>query len=375
MCSRRLGAAVWCHSRGNVHVFLSTRPGRMSVVVTEGFPNSTPTEQALLDTVAETPVRNGRDLSRAGMVTFQVLYGTVGVLVICGNTLTIAAIVKFPRLHKVTSNIFIVSLSAADLVIVPCVLLEVVKYSCSLNLQARKAYIVLQKWPAFVSSQAALMTLLCIAVDRVIAVSRPLTYRQLVTKARAKVAVATVWVYTLTLTGFGVCYYGVTADTRLLLGDAPFVMWMPAALITFLMYQTYAFVSLTCLLYVVVYVKIVQQKTKIGSVGVPEDGPQRRKLYKTTRMMLILVLALLLSWIPLTVYSRVATPTSSNFFYIFMSLHVLLSANHLVNPAIYCGLNADFRKAFLIMLRLKSKEEADLGTGTFTQASMNNGSK
>ncbi|XP_014486016.1 PREDICTED: probable G-protein coupled receptor No9 [Dinoponera quadriceps] len=126
------------------------------------------------------------------LVTLVVLV-FVAVMVIVGNVLVILAVCYTSKLRNVT-NMFIVSLAVADLMVGTAVLpfsaaWEVFKvwifgdFWCSV-------WLAVDVWMC----TASILNLCAISLDRYLAVTRPVSYPQLMSTKRARLLVAAVWV-------------------------------------------------------------------------------------------------------------------------------------------------------------------------------------
>lgn len=113
------------------------------------------------------------------------------VVTVVGNVITVAAVAKCRNLKTITNN-FVVSLSLADLLIVPSRV-----YYCYLlftdDLLMWKLSVYLRNLPLTTSQGVSLYTLLLIAVDRYIAVNHPISYKTTLTRKRSFVMIMLVW--------------------------------------------------------------------------------------------------------------------------------------------------------------------------------------
>ncbi|ELU11244.1 hypothetical protein CAPTEDRAFT_27777, partial [Capitella teleta] len=111
-----------------------------------------------------------------------------------GNSLTIIAVLRFKQLRDVISNRFIISLSAGDLLCVPgFTILPMTIYITPTATVGRIWGLVIQI-PIILSFWISGLTLVAISIDRVIAVSKPMMYRRIMTKRMAWLMIAIVWV-------------------------------------------------------------------------------------------------------------------------------------------------------------------------------------
>ncbi|KAF4525277.1 hypothetical protein B566_EDAN009360 [Ephemera danica] len=122
-----------------------------------------------------------------------VILACIDVMVILGNCLVIAAVFMSSKLRTVT-NLFIVSLAVADLLVG----LAVLPFSAAL--EVFKVWIFGDAWCAVWLAvdvwmcTASILNLCAISLDRYLAVTRPVSYPSLMSSGRAKLLIAGVWV-------------------------------------------------------------------------------------------------------------------------------------------------------------------------------------
>uniref|UniRef100_A0A1B6EG77 G-protein coupled receptors family 1 profile domain-containing protein n=1 Tax=Clastoptera arizonana TaxID=38151 RepID=A0A1B6EG77_9HEMI len=126
-------------------------------------------------------------------LTILVIIFVIDVMVIVGNCLVIAAVYMSSKLRSVT-NLFIVSLAVADLMVGVAVL------PFSATWSVFKVWIFGDLWCSVWLAvdvwmcTASILNLCAISLDRYVAVTRPVTYPSIMSMGRAKVLVASVWV-------------------------------------------------------------------------------------------------------------------------------------------------------------------------------------
>ncbi|KAK7864564.1 hypothetical protein R5R35_007333 [Gryllus longicercus] len=117
----------------------------------------------------------------------------INVMVIVGNCLVIAAVFMSSKLRSVT-NLFIVSLAVADLMVGVAVL------PFSATWEVFKVWIFGDVWCSIWLAvdvwmcTASILNLCAISLDRYVAVTRPVTYPSIMSSRRAKLLIAGVWV-------------------------------------------------------------------------------------------------------------------------------------------------------------------------------------
>uniref|UniRef100_A0A8C7Z1R2 Beta-2 adrenergic receptor n=1 Tax=Oryzias sinensis TaxID=183150 RepID=A0A8C7Z1R2_9TELE len=135
---------------------------------------------------------NNPQYSDAELVLLAVAMAILVLAIVFGNVMVISAILRFHRLQTVT-NLFIASLAVADLIMG----VVVVPFSSS-NILLRSwkfGNFMCEFWTAadVLCVTASIETLCVIALDRYLAITLPLRYPTLLTRARAFAAILAVW--------------------------------------------------------------------------------------------------------------------------------------------------------------------------------------
>ncbi|XP_048878056.1 histamine H1 receptor isoform X2 [Brienomyrus brachyistius] len=130
-------------------------------------------------------------------VLLGIFLGTVSLLTVVMNVLVLYAVKKERTLHTV-GNLYIVSLSVADLIVGATVMPLNLIYL--LEDEWRLGHIVCQFWLVmdYVASTASIFSLFILCLDRYRSVLRPLQYLQYRTRGRAILMIAGAWLLSMT---------------------------------------------------------------------------------------------------------------------------------------------------------------------------------
>ncbi|XP_047344406.1 octopamine receptor Oamb isoform X3 [Vespa velutina] len=146
-----------------------------------------------LNASACTALYEGVEWSGPWILFTLITLAIVNVMVVLGNVLVILAVYYTSKLRNVT-NMFIVSLAVADLLVGLAVLpfsatWEVFKVWIFGDLWC-SVWLAVDVWMC----TASILNLCAISLDRYLAVTRPVSYPQLMSPKRARLLVATVWI-------------------------------------------------------------------------------------------------------------------------------------------------------------------------------------
>lgn len=304
------------------------------------------------------------------------------ILDVGGNFLVCWAIIRYRRLRTIT-NYFIISLAVSDLLVaflsMPFRIHHVLN-SMTWNLGKT----VCQFWifADVLCSAASMTNLSLISVDRYLALSYPLTYRSIMTKRKAMVAIIIVWSYALMISGMSFKHWD--KDARITI--------KPACAKEDKYYYTFAiilsfFLPLVILIvaYSLVFKVALTQARKlqllninfnksftaelvesndfndprpsVASIGKVER--RRRKSIvrelKATKTLAIVVGTFIFCWLPFFIimfifqfcpecFQRLSEKGQEAIGIAFA--YVLPLLNSAINPIIYSSFNSDFRFAF-----------------------------
>jgi len=142
-------------------------------------------------------------LSNASYITLYITFSLLTTFTIGGNVVVLLSVTRYQHLMNGVLSVFISSLACADLLIgmveMPLTAMQILEGSAwPFGRQACNFRFIID----VTSINASINSLCVIAVDRHIAITRPLRYPSLVTRRRASYAVLAVWILSLTMSFF-----------------------------------------------------------------------------------------------------------------------------------------------------------------------------
>ncbi len=310
---------------------------------------------------------------------FALVYGILALLVIILNGVTVFIFVKKRETRKRKSNLFLLSLSAADLLVgLSSLMYLVFLLSNKLTRQAKLVSTIVLGF----SLETSMFSLCCITYERLVGVKDSLTYEKLVTSTTVNTSIIATWVFSLILTSCqGIVAFQFEAGRYFELNGVVIVV-LATAISVFL-----------AVVYVYLYLEIRRHSQNIRNTSVSVscsidfdatrslnnamdvDKPnlditeeavlsvlkkKRQKRLKITlskeKRSLILcsfiVCSFMICWGPVTVFfagkiMRQHYVTTDFMLYIS---NCLILFNSLLNPCIYFALRNDLRKAAFSLL-------------------------
>ncbi|KAK3598200.1 hypothetical protein CHS0354_031937 [Potamilus streckersoni] len=306
-------------------------------------------------------------MSKTGSVLIGVLLFFFVILTIIGNVLVLLAVFFHAKLRTV-SNMFIVSLSIADLlvgivVMVPATLNEIFREWILL-----KAFCSV--WVAFdvMLCSASILNVCLISLDRYVAIMSPLRYHLLMTHKRALILLSVTYTMCI-LASFVPVETGLhnpalpNLENLTLISDKPQCVFIPS--IPFVAIVSTVTILLPIVVAFVLYYRVSKEAKRqacfAGILIVPSKVLLGKKMStkhvrepftrKATITLGIIVGAYVVTWAPFLVTNMtdaVCRCVPVELFKIFVWLGY---CNSLINPVIYPLFMRDFRKVYVTFLQ------------------------
>ncbi|XP_078702598.1 QRFP-like peptide receptor [Branchiostoma floridae x Branchiostoma belcheri] len=304
------------------------------------------------------------ELSPSAKTVTLVSYIVIFLAALLGNSLVVFVVWKNKGM-RTTMNIFICSLAASDLLItifcIPVTLMQNMLKNWILGDFMCKLVPFIQT----IAVASSVLTLTGIAVERYYAIIHPLKVKYLLSKARAGVILALVWVVSV-----GVATPMLFVHKTEELDDALFQQrfvtcgekwWGPTQQTTYTIFNLVVLFILPLLTMTSLYIRIahrlwVQQPVGVFAGSNFAHGNSVRRKRQAIKMLVVVVLLFAVCWLPyhtVTVKGEVTglrlDEKSGKLLVAIVQL--VAFSNSFNNPVVYAILNENFKKNFMTMLR------------------------
>ncbi|XP_062995931.1 adenosine receptor A3-like [Elgaria multicarinata webbii] len=273
----------------------------------------------------------------------------IAVLAILGNVLVIWVVKVTPEFQKKTIYYFIASLAVADIAVGLAMPVAIV---VSLGIPMAYEGCLFMCCLLMIFTQASILSLLAIAIDRYLKVQL-LTRYKITTEKRVWIILVAIWFLSL-LVGF-VPMFGFahkkTDNSNYTKCQFTNLMKMDYLVYLSFFAGTLVPLILMCILYTKIFC-IIRTKLKHCSMTVKRQGIFYRHEFKTAKSLALVLFLFALCWLPICIMNCITYFGSYSIPQCVTSMGILLSHSHSVmNPIVYAFRIKKFRGACLQILR------------------------
>ncbi|XP_017879454.1 neuropeptide SIFamide receptor-like [Ceratina calcarata] len=336
---------------------ITTNP-RTSVEEHSGLLNASKTNLSVGEQIPDRLYRHSMAMS----AVYCVAYVLVFVVGLIGNSFVIAVVYRSPRMRTVT-NFFIVNLAVADVLVIvfclPATLMSNIFVPWFLGWFMCKAVAYIQG----VSVAASVYSLVAVSLDRFLAIWWPLKCQ--ITKRRARMMIVVIWFIALTTTSPWLLFFDLVAiydddpDLRLCLEVWP--RPEDGTLFFLIGNLTLCYVLPTILIslcYILIWIKVWRRHIPSDTKDAQMERIQQKSKVKVVKMLVVVVILFVLSWLPLYVIFTViklggdVADREDEILPIATPIAQWLGAsNSCINPILYAFFNKKYRRGFVAILK------------------------
>nr|CAH7737967.1 unnamed protein product [Callosobruchus chinensis] len=272
---------------------------------------------------------------------------------VLGNVLTMLAISLSKRLSSMMANYFVFSLAVSDLLVGFSIPYHMLFYTTGFG--SSKTSCLLRFVFTSFACASSISNLVVIAMDRYVAIVYPLHYSRFMTKKRVCFLIATGWVTATTMASVPLIWNDWHEGVR-----CELVHVVPHNFLAWVVCPTFALTwTAMLLLYSRIcreangHVKRIRETTGTGL----QDGQvisTTTRDSKSFQLMLMILGCFTVCWLPYFVVTMYLHELIPNVYEISLNLAM---ANSSMNPLIYAWKNANFRKAFLSLLKCRTPDD------------------
>ncbi|XP_078512154.1 motilin receptor [Lissotriton helveticus] len=325
----------------------------------------------------------------AALVPLTVICVLLLVAGIIGNTVTILIISKYKEM-KTTTNLYLSSMAASDLIILVCLPFDFYR------LWKSRSWIFgdfLCRFFYFISEGCTYSTILhitALSIERYLAICFPLKAKVFITKKRVKAVVAFLWAFALISAGPFFFMAGSEQDnwtdfSNLSLGCEckTSTYAQESGLLNIMLWVTtsYFFIPMFCLGFLYGFIGRTLWKSKDRIKG-PNAANREKYHRQTVKVLAVVVLSFVICWLPFHIGRILFSNTSDwRMMYIAQYFNIVATAlfylSACINPILYNLISKKYRTAAYKLLRSTTTGERtftvtreDTGAYTETTASL-----
>ncbi|KAJ1529378.1 hypothetical protein ONE63_006164 [Megalurothrips usitatus] len=298
-------------------------------------------------------------------VVWIVVESALLLCILCGNTLTVCAVVLSRRLARATSSQFVLSLAVSDL-LVGLFLPYHMSFYWGTTLGASQIACLLKFTCMVFAFCNSLFSLICISLDRYIYILYPLDYNTRVTKRLAWTVIGMGWLYSMAIAITPLYWNNWSTASSCELHEV-----LPVPFTMLILTPNFALVWLAMFL---VYWRIWREAASVrrrwgNYQGKPPDG-------KSIQVVLLVLGSFSVCWMPfftVLVLQALGCLRQSFSSTLYKSALALAMTNSWMNPLIYAWKNSEFHSAFSQLLRCKLPTSDHNGGESMGQIAMEGG--
>ena len=289
---------------------------------------------------------------------YRPIYNVIMALIVLVNLPTIIVLVKIKSLRRIPSNLFILFMSMVDFTMGLAMIYYNIPRCIGVTNQGWMCVFFL--FILTTTPKTTVIFLLLIGLDRMIAVTRPLQYKTLVTHRRVLTVCVIVILFQLIHPGGYFFYYGYK-NIILKSPNFGYIGMLPKwAVMTVWFGEVTTLQVVTTSLYGIIIYKLKKQNNTTMSMR--NSSAVDKRTTKAIKTMATVLFFLFVCWCPGTIWisyivnrhlwiSSVNSTTIKQFIMVTCLVH----ANSFVNPLIYCWHNKEFRDAYKRLVRWQSR--------------------
>ncbi|KAM4699174.1 adenosine receptor A3-like [Discoglossus pictus] len=299
----------------------------------------------------------------------------IGISAVLGNIMVIWAVRLNPSLQN-TTYYFIVSLALADLAV--GVMVMPLAIILSLGIQFPFYSCLFMCCLIIILTNASILSLLAIAVDRYLRIKIPTRYRIVITSRRIYLSISGVWILSF-LMGL-VPMFGWNNRSHLNKEEQDYLMCRFTSVMSmdFMVYfNTCVWVLIPLGIMLVLYIEIfylIRKQLKQNACNSSGRGAFYGKEYKTAKSLALVLLLFALSWLPLSILNSLlyyvpSLETDKVFQSVTLFAILLSHANSTMNPIIYAFKIQKFKETYVKIIKsyiLQRVVASDSGSGEHT---------